>query len=220
MWHHCIIRVDNQRGLIVKIKKILMKTKSYFSFIIVGFLLLGMNVYGQETKFIDGRDGKEYKILYIGKQVWMGQNLNYEMGNSWAYGDKKRNSNQLGRLYTYDAALKACPDGWHLPNDKEWQELIDYYGGDLTAGLALRIDGTSSFNADYGGFMTKDGEFLDMGDDANFWTATSCDDKDAWRCYIDRGFNSVVQDYFNKSGALSIRCVRDVANSDVQAEKL
>ena len=27
-----------------------------------------------------------------------------------------------GRFYTYDEALKACPKGWHLPNDGEWRD--------------------------------------------------------------------------------------------------
>jgi uncharacterized protein (TIGR02145 family) len=196
--------------------------KIYYNLLlsVVTILLSANIVNAQETKLVDSRDGKEYKILYIGKQVWMGENLNIETENSWSFSNKKRNTNQYGRLYTYEAAMKACPDGWHLPTDKEWQELINFYGGDLEAGLALRIDGTSAFNADYGGFMTKDGEFLDLGHDVNFWTATSCDENDAWRCYIDRGFNSVVQDYFSKSGALSVRCIRNIGNQESSLNKL
>lgn len=175
---------------------------------LINLLALLGNMNAQDNKFVDGRDGKEYKILYIGNQIWMGQNLDFEMPGSWAYGDKNRNAKRYGRLYTYDAALNACPDGWRLPSDKEWQELIDFYGGDLVAGLALRIDGTSAFNADYGGFRNSNGEFYDLGHNANFWTSTSCDENDAWRCYIDRGFNSVVQDYYSKSGGLSVRCIK------------
>jgi uncharacterized protein (TIGR02145 family) len=197
-----------------------MKTYLKFFLITTAFLAYGNMICGQETKFTDGRDGKEYKILYIGNQVWMGQNLDFETENSWAYGNKKRNSNIYGRLYTYNAALNSCPEGWHLPTAKEWQKLIDFYGGDLEAGLSLRIDGNSSFNADYGGFMTKDGDFLDLGHDVNYWSSTSCDDNDAWRCYIDRGFNSVVQDYFSKSGALSVRCIRNIGSTQSDPDQL
>jgi uncharacterized protein (TIGR02145 family) len=195
-----------------------MKKIRFISTIILAFFLFkGLNTAAQETSLVDSRDGKEYKILNIGKQAWMAQNLNFEMENSFIYGNKQKNANQYGRLYTYEAAMNACPAGWHLPTDKEWQELINYYGGDLEAGLALRIDGTSAFNADYGGFMSKDGEFFDMGHDVNFWTATNCDEVDAWRCYIDRGFNTVVQDYYNKSGALSVRCIRNNENQTLSA---
>jgi len=195
--------------------------KTYYKIItlIVGLSIFPLFLNAQETSFVDSRDGQEYKILTIGKQVWMGRNLNFETENSWIYDNKKRNANQYGRLYTYDAANNSCPAGWHLPTDKEWQELINYYGGDLNAGLAMRIDGTSSFNAEYGGFMNKDGEFLDMGHDINFWTAKNCDDDDAWRCYIDRGFNSVVQDYFSKSGGLSVRCIRNIDNNQIVADE-
>lgn len=195
--------------------------KTYFKSLtsITGLLLITGFLSAQQNLFTDSRDGQEYKILQIGKQVWMGQNLNYETENSWVYSNKNKNSNKNGRLYTYHAALEACPEGWHLPTGKEWQELIDFYGGDLEAGLALRIDGTSSFNAHYSGFMNKEGEFLDLGHNVNFWTSTSCDEEDAWRCYIDRGFNTVVQDYYSKSGALSVRCIRDYETGPVVADQ-
>jgi len=186
--------------------------------LVLGYFLIGNNIINaQENKFIDNRDGQEYKTVNAGNQVWMAENLNFETENSWSYGDKKKNSKQHGKLYTWEAALSACPTGWHLPDAKEWQELIDFHGGDLKAGLALRIDGTTAFNADYSGFRSKDGEFLDLGHDVNFWTATNCDDEDAWRCYIDRGFNTVVQDYFSKGGGLSVRCVLNMGNDEFVA---
>jgi len=163
----------------------------------------------QETILTDERDGQQYRMITIGNQTWMADNLNYDTENSFSYANKKRNSIHLGKLYTWDAAIKACPTGWHLPLAEEWQELINFYEGDLNAGLALRIDGTSSFNAYYTGFMSEDGAFYDLGNCIVFWTATSCDENDAWRCFIDRGFNSVVQDYFSKGAAFSVRCVRN-----------
>ena len=38
--------------------------------------------------------------------------------------DKK--PEQARQLYTLSEALRAVPDGWHLPTREEWQELIDY----------------------------------------------------------------------------------------------
>ena len=35
----------------------------------------------------------------------------------------------------------ACPDGWHLPSDAEWTELVDFVGSDGhsgTEGTALK----------------------------------------------------------------------------------
>lgn len=36
------------------------------------------------------------------------------------------NCGYYGRLYFWDAAVNACPDGWHLPNKKEWKEQVSF----------------------------------------------------------------------------------------------
>lgn len=43
-----------------------------------------------------------------------------------------------GRVYYRTAALDDCPDGWHLPDNDEWQELFASVGGADSAGLRLK----------------------------------------------------------------------------------
>lgn len=76
--------------------------------------------------FIDARDGKTYKTVTIGTQVWMAENLNYKVNDSWCYANESGNCNKYGRLYKLSAARQACPAGWHLPRYKEWQKLSDF----------------------------------------------------------------------------------------------
>ena len=98
--------------------------------------------------FTDPRDGKKYRTVKIGNQTWMAENLNYHGSDGYlglCYGDepkqgrrKPENCRKYGRLYDKEEAQKACPSGWHLPSDKEWQTLVNFAGGNEVAGKKLK----------------------------------------------------------------------------------
>lgn len=133
---------------------------------------------------LDERDGQSYKCIKMkdGKH-WMVENLNYAINGSFCYGDDKVNCNNFGRLYTREAAVNACPEGWHLPSDKEWEILANLYGGyhDSKTGKAvgnkeegyaqLIKGGTSKFSALLGGYKYKDG-YDSLGNYGGYWATT------------------------------------------------
>ncbi len=127
--------------------------------------------------FTDSRDGKVYKTVTIGEQVWMAENLAYlpsvvgpATGSDtdpyyYVYGfdggtvaEAKATANYItyGVLYNWPAALTACPEGWHLPSDAEWTQLEEY----LIAN-GYNYDGTTTGNkiaksmANYSGWNTS-----------------------------------------------------------------
>ena len=115
---------------------------------------------GGGATFTDSRDGKTYKKVTIGTQVWMAENLNYDVPDNTSdvcYNNNESNCTQYGRLYNWSTAMGidakynstywgegdekhqgVCPVGWHVPSDAEWTALTDFVGGALTAGTKLK----------------------------------------------------------------------------------
>lgn len=180
--------------------------------------------------FKDSRDGQKYKKVKIGKQVWMAENLNYKMEGSYCYENDETHCEKYGRLYEWDAAMKACPKGWHLPDKTEFEVLFDAVGGISTAAKMLKsADGwdvvmkggrfvTGGGTDEYGfsalpaGLKTpvkKGGRFA--GETIGIMFQCSTENKNrSYNFTFAKGEDKVtVGDNGDKSSALSVRCVRD-----------
>ncbi len=132
----------------------------------------------------DVRDGKTYKTVKIGDQVWMAENLNYEVEGSSCYDDNPANCSKYGSLYTWDEAMIACPPSWHLPDSLEWRILVSSVGGDWeTAGEKLKSpnswaeeenDNVYGFSALPAGVRIANEryEYAYMGKSTSFWSST------------------------------------------------
>jgi len=181
-------------------------------------------------KFTDERDGKTYKTVKIGNQVWMAENLNFDCPGSKVYDDDPANGEKYGRLYRWKTALKVAPKGFHLPTADEWQKLIDFVGGKEVAGTKLKsssgwrgdvsltvITHDGNGTDDYGFSALPGGygagrDFCHSGYCGYWWSATECDATDAHAASMDglRGICAGVtlgQD--PKREFYSVRCVRD-----------
>lgn len=179
-------------------------------------------------RIVDSRDGQKYYIVKIKDRWWMAQNLNYSgeevEDQSWCYGDVDQYCEVLGRLYTWDAAKVACPEGWRLPLPSEWQELIASGGGTSNAGRSLKskvgwfmdsfgsdANGTDSlgFSAFPTGWRGSEGKYVDLGTDVYFWQFSG----GTYADYVSLYYADRVElSYHYKDMGFSVRCVVDVNN--------
>ena len=184
--------------------------------------------YGQTKSFltknylVDPRDGQTYETVEIGTQTWMAENLNYQSANSWWYDNSSANGDVYGRLYTWDAATIACPEGWHLPSDAEWTVLTDYLGGEDVAGGKMKEEGyehwnepntgatnRSGFTALPGGYRYSDGSFYGLGGNGYWWSSTETSGAGAWIRYLSFNDAQVGRYDSNKTSGFSVRCLKD-----------
>jgi len=121
--------------------------------------------YGQQKgSFTDKRDGKTYATVKIGNQTWMAENLDFDEGvRSWCDPVKPNDPKKCkyGRWYDWATAMGVdtsfnykkwgkgdvnqkglCPDGWHIPNNSEWQTLVNTVGDN--AGKKLKTKNWTS----------------------------------------------------------------------------
>lgn len=169
----------------------------------------------------DSRDGKIYKTVKIGNQEWMAENLNYNTQESQCYKGNSVYCSKYGRLYTWNAAMTACPSGWHLPSKSELKTLMNVVGGQLIAGRMLKSrtewlekkNGLDVFSftvlpAGYGTGLGNKANFRGGGSDTFFWSSTEYDHKVFYVAFsgydsAQKGGNS------SKDAVFSVRCIKN-----------
>lgn len=179
---------------------------------------------GKSGTLTDSRDGKNYKWVKIGNQVWMAENLNYSSSSgSWCYDDQESNCNIYGRLYDGYSAKTACPAGWHLPSDSEWNALISFLGGKKVAGGKMKETGTthwdshnvgannsSGFTALPGGLRSGSSySFKSLGDWGCFWSSAKGSGSKAGVWDLIYLSAKVYQGNDIKTAGYSVRCLKD-----------
>lgn len=177
----------------------------------------------KRDEFKDPRDGQKYRLARIADRTWFADNLNFEAEGSFCLDDDANNCMAYGRLYSWEAAQKACPAGFRLPAQADFESLWNAAGADYNAGYLLKTNygwkgdtngnDTLKFGAMPAGNRFDDGTYGNLAKFAFFWSA---DDSlegigpgDARVWYLTN--KSMAFGYMSKQKvfAFSVRCVRN-----------
>lgn len=195
-------------------------------------------------------DGNTYPTIMIGSQMWMAENLrttryNNEVeiaGNlsnaqwsaatfgaySYPYGNPEWDD-AYGKLYNWFAVTDTnglCPQGWKIPEDEDWADLLTYLGGSLVAGGKMKSTRTapephprwelpnaeatneSGFNAYPGGDRFTNGLYYNFGRIGAFWTSTEANIANAWSRGLSYATPSVARNSYDQRNGFSVRCIK------------
>jgi uncharacterized protein (TIGR02145 family) len=193
----------------------------------------GTSYTGKKAYYVNGNsyNTPSYGLLYN----W---NAAVDTFNT-AYGETSTNSNSSNAVSVAFTSHRRgiCPQGWHVPSDAEWTQLINYVssksryqcgstGGSIAKALAdttgwniysipcamgndLSANNATGFSALPAGAYF--GSFYYFGDAADFWSTTSIYSNSAYYKYLYYDYAGVYQDLGNIYCGISVRCLMDSA---------
>lgn len=191
-------------------------------------------------------DGNFYNTIKIGNQVWLAEDLKVSRLNDgtpvkqekdpklwistkdpawcWYANDSANYSFPRGKLYNWYAVNtgKLCPQGWHVPSNREWEDLQIYLGGDSVAGGKMKTTGTffwrspnvgatneTGFSAIPGGYRDGTGQYTYSTMFNRWWSLTVFPPEGAYTWYVYHGQKNLYQQGDLKLFGNSVRCLKD-----------
>jgi len=195
---------------------------------------------------IKDADSNEYHVVNIAGRCWTVENLrvtrfqndvpisNITDPTQWSnlttaafcyYNNDIGNVPVYGFLYNWYAVAnpnQLAPNGWHIPSKDEYTTLVNYLGGESSAGGKMKDEGTtywhspnigatnsSGFTAVPAGYRYYQGNFSGLGMENYLWTSTEDLNNNGWYRSLNYANTSVQNWVEYKTFGYSVRCIRD-----------
>lgn len=188
--------------------------------------------------------------ITIGNQTWMSHNFsgahfrngepipeiktNEDWENAGAdghpawchYNNAPGNEKMYGALYNSFAITdkrEMVPQGWRVPTAADWDELIEFLGGNKIAGKKLKSadlwmtkenggngngSNESGFNAYASGQRDFLGQFSRMNLSCMWWCAPADGDNTTWFYYLDHDSDKIEKGIADPEDGFSVRLVK------------
>jgi len=166
------------------------------------------------------------KTIKIGSQVWTKKNLKefkFRNGDAipivqdneeWsklqsaAVCINPDNEECYYNWYAVSDPRGLAPEGFHVPSDEEWKELVNGLGDVEVAYQRLKSKKKGGFNASPAGYRKRNGSFTALGNDG-YWWSSSPNGEDAIYRNLYSGGSSVCRYSFSPRFGFSVRCIQD-----------
>lgn len=197
---------------------------------------------GKWGVYTDARDNQTYKFstFTLGQKgnkytlEWMAENFNYAFDPGvgsvyYGYADRsiiksghavetEEDRKFYGRLYSFEAAFYAAPEGWRLPTILEYEDMLVALGGPIHADEKIKLDGESGLDLNYPGYFQRySGEdpylrnVFDLQDVMGYWWTSSAGDNGLVNCYSVASEGDLPGSVIvNQSYTFPVRYVREV----------
>mgnify|MGYP000241754481 CR=1 FL=1 len=218
----------------------------YSSLIMIMSGLLFCSGCSKDEMTVTDVEGNTYKTVTIAGKTWMAESLRttkfsdgssiplVAAGTAWAatttaayinVDNSADNAPVYGRLYNWYAVAdsrKLCPEGWHVPSNQEYIDMITALGGSSVAGGKMKETGTAHWNSPNGGasnqsgftgrgagYINYQGVFKDFRYITGFWTSTQSTSSYAY--HVGLLFDLADCDNYavDKRTGLQVRCIKD-----------
>lgn len=212
-------------------------------------------------------DNNSYHTVQIGTQCWLRENLRtthcangdviqysnsgYDYWNPYYYRNSNLDETEYGLYYNWPAVMNGssssnsnpsgvqgiCPDGWHVPSNAEWSQLIVYLASDNTywcdnnadyiakslasqtgwltyyyscdVGYDIPANNATGFTAMPAGNRTSGESYNNVSSTAFFWSSTQEGDYNAYSWQIRYYERTVPMSSDSRYCGFSVRCLRN-----------
>ena len=158
--------------------------------------------------------GNSYRtVLMPDNRCWMSTNMRLSTEGSRLYPGADEPT--IGRLYTWDAAMKGstfegatgiCPEGWYVPTYDDWMTLTASLGGETTAGARLKTEENFALPL-CGTYNAGTGNFVSLNDLGDYWASTLTGSV-ASGITLRSDTQAVIRYDGDKNNGLAVRCIK------------
>jgi uncharacterized protein (TIGR02145 family) len=199
-------------------------------------------VFSNAQETVKDKDGNIYKTVKAGSQVWMAENLKvthylngeaipnitepkqWDALTSGAWCDigndpvKAKTYGHFYNWYTIADQRNVCPQGWHVPSETEWIDLLTFLAGEKLSPFKTSAPipvATKSINASLFQVLPEDFRGWDLESShvgyggGGWWTSTPVTEETAWLHGTNYDTAGKIRMEGRKKFGYCIRCIKD-----------